>query len=202
MPSVNLLPWRVTRRKRRQRVFYILIGAAVASTLLLMTIMHIGIARQIEYQQQRNQLLKHEIALLDQKITEIQALDKKKKHLLARMAVIQRLQASRPELVHILDALARAVPEGVQLNDLTQMDRLFTINGLAESNARVSLFMRNLDVSPWFQEPMLQVIELNPDDQGKNIRQASKFSLRVGQSREKDPLDDGKTQTAPGYPPP
>ena len=81
MPSVNLLPWRVTRRKRRQRVFYILIGAAAAFTLLLMTIMHIGIARQIEFQQQRNQLLKHEIAQLDQKIAEIQNLDKKKKAL-------------------------------------------------------------------------------------------------------------------------
>lgn len=191
MPNINLLPWRQARRQRQQRNFAILTGAGLGMTALVMLMVHLYIARGIEYQQQRNQLLTAEIALLDQKIKEIQELEKQKKSLIARMEIIQKLQISRPEAVHLFDELARTIPDGVQLIDLTQSDRILALNGIAQSNARVSVYMRNLDLSPWFQEPSLLVIEARPDGKDRKDRQMSRFSLKVTQSEES--LDNAAT---------
>ena len=153
------------------------------------------INRRIEFQQQRNQLLTGELALLDQKIKEIQELEKQKKSLIARMDVIQQLQISRPEAVHLFDELARTIPEGLRLVDLAQNDRTIAVNGVAQSNARVSVYMRNLDQSPWFQEPALQVIEAKPSGGDKTDRQLSRFSLQFKQT------DKTAAETDPRKPP-
>ena len=182
MGGINLLPWREERRKRQQRNFALLTGAALAATALAMLVLHMEINRRIEFQQQRNQLLTSELALLDQKIKEIQELEKQKKSLIARMDVIQQLQISRPEAVHLFDELARTIPEGLRLVDLAQNDRTIAVNGVAQSNARVSVYMRNLDQSPWFQEPALQVIEAKPSGADKKDRQLSRFSLQFKQT--------------------
>jgi type IV pilus assembly protein PilN len=182
MGGINLLPWREERRKRQQRNFALLTGAALAATALALVVVHLEINRRIEFQQQRNQLLTGELALLDQKIKEIQDLEKQKKSLIARMDVIQQLQISRPEAVHLFDELARTVPEGLRLVDLAQNDRTIAVNGVAQSNARVSVYMRNLDQSPWFQEPALQVIEAKPQTGDKKDRQVSRFSLQFKQT--------------------
>jgi len=193
MANINLLPWRQGRRKRQQRDFAVLTSGALVITALLMVMVHANIGQRIEYQQQRNQFLTSEIAVLDQKIKEIQELEKQKKSLIARMGVIQKLQTSRPEAVHLFDELARTIPEGVQLMDLTQTDRTLTLNGIAQSNARVSVYMRNLELSPWLQEPSLLVIESRPDGKEKKDRQMSRFSLKVTQSDD-SPKDAAKSR--------
>jgi type IV pilus assembly protein PilN len=193
MANINLLPWRQARRKRQQRDFAVLTSGALVITALLMVMVHANIGQRIEYQQQRNQFLTSEIAVLDQKIKEIQELEKQKKSLIARMGVIQKLQTSRPEAVHLFDELARTIPEAVQLMDLTQTDRTLTLNGIAQSNARVSVYMRNLELSPWLQEPSLLVIESRPDGKEKKDRQMSRFSLKVTQSDD-SPKDAAKSR--------
>ena len=107
--------------------------------------------------------------------------------------MIQKLQVSRPEAVHLFDELAKTIPEGVQLLDLTQTERQLALNGIAQSNARVSVYMRNLDLSPWFQDPSLLVIEAQAGGKDKNNRQMSRFSLKVTQSEE--------SRAEPGSPP-
>ena len=184
MVNINLLPWREARRKQQQRNFATLTLGALAITALVMVLVHMEFGRRIEYQQQRNQFLTGEIAVLDQKIKEIQELEKKKKNLIARMDVIQQLQVSRPEVVHLFDELGKTIPEGVQISDLTQSDRSIAINGVAQSNARVSVYMRNLDQSPWFQEPSLQIIESQTESKDKKGRQMSRFALKFRQTGE------------------
>lgn len=192
MPDINLLPWRELRRKRLEREFYVMLAAASLFSILIMLLVHMVMAGRIDLQQQRNQLLNSQISILDQRIKTIQELERDKKNLLDRMEVIQRLQASRTEIVHVFDALSKAVPTGVQLLDLTQVEKSLTINGIADSNARVSVFMRNLDVSPWFLEPLLQVIETKSGDSGKKANLPSKFTLHVIQAEEGEPVGENK----------
>ena len=184
MVRINLLPWREARRKQQQRNFITLTLGALAITALVMVLVHMEFSRRIDYQQQRNQFLTSELAVLDRKIKEIQELDKKKKNLIARMDVIQQLQVSRPEVVHLFDELGKTIPEGVQISDLTQSDRSIAINGIAQSNARVSVYMRNLDQSAWFHETSLQVIESQAESKDKKGRQMSRFALKFRQTDE------------------
>jgi type IV pilus assembly protein PilN len=184
MVSINLLPWREARRKQQQRNFATLTLGALSIMALIMVMVHMEFSRRIDYQQQRNQLLTSELAVLDQKIKEIQELEKKKNNLIARMNVIQQLQVSRPEVVHLFDELGKTIPEGVQISDLTQSDRSIAINGVAQSNARVSVYMRNLDQSAWFQEPSLQIIESQAENKDKKGRHMSRFALKFRQTGE------------------
>ena len=115
--------------------------------------------RFIRYQNQRNDILTQEIALLDEQIEEIKGLERQKERLLARMEIIERLQKSRPEVVHLFDELVHTLPDGVHLTSLKQTGRRLEIKGVAESTTRVSAYMRNIDVSEWLENPGLQVIE-------------------------------------------
>jgi len=159
MPRINLLPWREDQRKERQQNF--LVAAAGAVLIGIVTIMVVSwtFDRFIRYQNQRNGILDHEIELLDEKIDEIKGLESQKERLLARMEIIERLQKSRPEVVHLFDELVRTLPDGVYLTSLKQSDRRLEIKGVAESTTRVSAYMRNIDVSEWLENPGLQVIE-------------------------------------------
>lgn len=192
MANINLLPWRELRRKRLEREFHIILAGGAVLAVIIMLLVHLAITRQIDIQQSRNQLLTNELTLLDQRIKEIQELEKDKKNLLDRMEVIQRLQSSRTEIVHIFDALSKAVPPGVQLVELTQVDKSITINGIAESNGRVSVFMRNIDASPWFLEPLLNVIESKSNEPNKKENLSSKFTLHVIQAEEIDRTRESK----------
>ncbi|MCH8958525.1 MAG: PilN domain-containing protein [Proteobacteria bacterium] len=159
MPRINLLPWREDQRKERQQNF--LVAAAGAVLIGIVTIMLVSwtFDRFISYQNQRNGILDKEISLLDEKIEEIKGLERQKERLLARMEIIERLQKSRPEVVHLFDELVRTLPDGVYLTSLKQSDRRLEIKGVAESTTRVSAYMRNIDVSEWLENPGLQVIE-------------------------------------------
>lgn len=175
MARINLLPWRAERRKLRQKEFMSMLGLAAAAALLLSFLIVMYYSGQIEGQQNRNQYLRDQIVLVDQQIKEIEELDKKKANLLARKQVIEELQASRSQMVHLFDELVRTIPEGVRLNSIKQSGQTLTLDGLAQSNARVSSYMRNLEESGWMTSPDLSIIEAKGTDKGlPNV-----FSLKV-----------------------
>ena len=163
MPRINLLPWRAEERKKRQREFaFAAIGAVVAAgavALLLSLVM----SNRIDRQNEKNQILKTEIEKLDRQITEIHGLDNQKQRLLARMEIIQKLQRSRPEVVHLFDQLVRTLPDGVYLTSVKQSDKRLELKGMAQSSTRVSAFMRNIDDSEWLDKPELEVVETKKD---------------------------------------
>lgn len=163
MARINLLPWRDAERKRRQKEFVVAAGGAVVVAALVVFYVHIHIAGLISTQKSRNDYLTGQIKQVDASIKEIKDLEKKKQQLLARMNVIETLQRNRPEVVHLFDELVRRIPDGLYFTQLRQQGNRLTINGEAQSNARVSAFMRNLDESPWFTNPSLDVIETGRD---------------------------------------
>ncbi|MEE8464058.1 MAG: PilN domain-containing protein [Gammaproteobacteria bacterium] len=159
MPRINLLPWREDQRKERQQNFLVASAGAVLIGIVTIMLVSWTFDRFIRYQNQRNDILTREIALLDEKIEEIKGLERQKERLLARMEIIERLQKSRPEVVHLFDELVHTLPDGVYLTSLKQSNRRLEIKGVAESTTRVSAYMRNIDVSEWLENPGLQVIE-------------------------------------------
>jgi type IV pilus assembly protein PilN len=185
MARINLLPWREEARKRRQRLLAILGGAAAGLVLVAGVAVKLQLDAMIAAQEKRNQYLQSEIAVLDRKIREIKKLDERKAALISRMDVIQSLQESRPEAVHLLDTLVDATPGGLFLTSLKQESRRITVEGRAESNARVSAFMRNIDDLGWVGKPVLLLIE-NKDQTGTGF---SHFRMRFEQQRPKDEND-------------
>jgi type IV pilus assembly protein PilN len=147
----------------------------------LLIIMYYG--GQIDGQNNRNTYLTNQIASLDKQIVEIAELDKKKAGLLRRKQVIEELQASRSQMVHLFDELARTIADGTQITSIQQNGTEMTIIGRAQSNARVSTYMRNLDVSGWMGNPDLSVIELRGADPGL----PNEFSLKVTLKNPNDP---------------
>lgn len=177
MPRVNLLPWREERRKLRQREFYALLGAAAGAAALLIVAGEVVLGRIQARQVERNEFIQGEIAVLDRKIAEIRELQAEKAALIARMEVIQELQVLRPQGVKLLDGLARTTPDGAMLTQITQQGTRISLSGVAQSNARVSTFMHNLDDSDRFAEPTLNVITAGE----RSGLPVSNFSLTVPQ---------------------
>lgn len=196
MTRINLLPWRAALRRERQKEFAIWTGLGLALTGAMMLLVRTQIGAAIDSQSRRNQYLEGEIGALERQIAEIRDLEAKKSRLVAKMEIIQQLQLSRPEEVHLFDEIARTVPEGVRLRDLTQEDRAITVNGIAQSNARVSAYMRNLEGSEWLYDPVLEVIENKPDGQVRGKEMGSRFTLRMKQGPKsrigEDPLPTEK----------
>jgi len=159
MPRINLLPWREAERKRKRQEFFLSIGAAVATAALVALLGRWQMNAAIEHQGERNRIISDEIAELDKQIQEIVGLEKQKERLLARMEIIETLQRSRPEIVHVFDELVRILPEGVYLTYLKQTGTRFEIRGVAQSSTRVSAFMRNIDASEWLADPALQIVQ-------------------------------------------
>ncbi|HFD92057.1 MAG TPA: pilus assembly protein PilN [Gammaproteobacteria bacterium] len=186
MTCINLLPWREARRKEQQRQFFTIAGAAAVLMGVIVFYIHMHIGGLIDNQNNRNNYLEDEIAVVDKKIAEIKTLKTEKKKLLARMNIIQQLQTRRPEIVHLFDDLVRSVPPGIYLTKAQQQDTAVIFEGVAQSNARVSSFMRNLDGSDWYENPRLEVIKA--DDKGR-VR-TSHFVLRVNKAGH----DLGKTE--------
>jgi type IV pilus assembly protein PilN len=159
MPRINLLPWREAERKRKRQEFYLSLGAALATAGLITLLGYWQMSSSIQHQRDRNDYLTREIAALDKQIEEINGLDAQKRRLLARMEIIETLQRSRPEIVHVFDEVVRLLPEGVYLTYLKQSGTRFEIRGIAQSSTRVSSFMRNIDASQWLSEPTLQIVQ-------------------------------------------
>ena len=175
MARINLLPWRAERRALRQKEFVTMLGFAAGAAILVSFLIVMYYNGQIEGQEARNTYLQGEIKKVESQIAEIEELDKKKANLLARKEVIEQLQASRSQMVHLFDELVRTIPEGVRLNSIQQAGSTLTLEGYAQSNARVSSYMRNLEASGWITNPDLKVIEAKGSDKGL----PNMFSLRV-----------------------
>ncbi len=159
MPRINLLPWREEQRKERQKQFGLAIVGAVLAGGLFIWVANFGYQMRIDSQNERNARLQAEIDEISRAITEIEGLERQKERLLARMEIIEQLQRSRPEVVHLFDEMVKATPEGVFLTSLRQQGRNLQISGTAQSSTRVSALMRNIDSSEWLTNPQLDKIE-------------------------------------------
>ncbi len=173
MAKINLLPWREERRKEQQRQFLTLLGLSVLLMVLVIVAVHLEYARSISVQNSRNAYLQKEIRQVEEQIKEITKLERDKQRLIDRIDKIQILQRNRPEVVHLFDEVVRIIPEGVYLSSLKQQGNLLTIEGLAQSNARVSAFMRGIDKSGWLKGPILDVIE------AKNKKETKERSFKI-----------------------
>ena len=159
MPRINLLPWRDEQRKERQVQFLIALGAAALAACLLAFLGYLAFSSMIDSQQHRNDRLRTEIKKLDKQIEEINSLETAKQNFIARMQIIEKLQQSRPEIVHVFDEIVKTLPDGAYLTAIKQTDQKFKFDGIAQSSTRVSAFMRNMDSSEWLRNPELQVVQ-------------------------------------------
>ena len=178
MARINLLPWREEERKEQQKTLLTITGMSAILMALIIVALYMEIGRQIGSQENRNNYINSEIQKVEQQIAEITTLEKEKQQLLKRMEVIQRLQRNRPEVVHLFDELPKMLPEGMYLKSVSQNGVNLMIEGIAQSNARVSAFMRNIEESPWINDPKLEVIQ---EDKQIDYPGARKFSLRAQQ---------------------
>ena len=176
MPSINLLPWRQALRQRRRKEFLVGIVAAVALSVVIALLANFAVSSMIDAQKRRNELLTAEIAELDKAIEQILALEEQKARMIARMQVIDTLQASRPEVVKLFDQMVSTLPEGVYLTSVKQSGRKLEFNGVAQSSTRVSAFMRNIDSSEALSAPELKVIQT-----GANAGPGAQFTLFASQ---------------------
>jgi len=177
MARINLLPWREELRAEQQRQFLTIMGLSVVLIGLIIAVVHIQYANMINTQIQRNQFLTAQIAEVDAQIKEIEKLESDKQSLQARISVIQQLQGNRPEIVHLFDEIARILPQGLYLKSIKQAGKAITIIGYAQSNARVSAFMRSIEASDWLTNPILDIIKLdNKEEDGSR-----EFTLRAMQ---------------------
>jgi type IV pilus assembly protein PilN len=159
MPRINLLPWRDEQRKERQVQFLIAMGAAFLVAGLLTFLGYLLFSSMIDGQQHRNDRLRTEIKKLDKQIEEINSLETSKQNFIARMQIIEKLQQSRPEIVHVFDEIVKTLPDGAYLTSIKQTDQKFRFDGVAQSSTRVSAFMRDIDSSEWLKNPELQVVQ-------------------------------------------
>ena len=194
MIRINLLPHREQRRKERRQRFFALIGLMLLLGAGVGLVVHLIIAGYIDAQESRNAVFKTEIAKLDKDIAEIKRLQEQIDALLARKKVIESLQSYRAETVHVFNDLARLIPEGVMLKSLTQKGLKIELKGQAQSNARVSTLMRNLDGSPYLESPQLVEIKAASVDN----RRVGDFVLNVNIERPKTIDDADKRQQAGG----
>jgi type IV pilus assembly protein PilN len=180
MIRINLLPHRALRRKALQRQFFVVAAVVALFGAGIWFLVHSLLADRIEDQLARNRFLEEKIVELDKQIEEIKKLQEQTAQLLARKKVVESLQANRAEAVHLLDELVRQLPDGVYLKAVKQTGQRVAINGYAQSNARVSTLMRNLESSPWLEQASL--VEIKTALQ--NNQRLSEFQLNVNLARQ------------------
>lgn len=191
MTRINLLPWREARRKQQQRHFMSMLAIAAVVAVMGVLLAHLQITDRLEHQETRNQYLRSEIEQLKKVAAEIKQMDETKGRLLGRLEIIQNLQHKRPGMVYALDALVRHLPEEIYLTSLKSEGNQLVLKGTASSNNVLSDFMRELEKSPWFGEPILKVIE----NKEVNSIRASEFELAVARKIQlTDHQDDEELQ--------
>jgi type IV pilus assembly protein PilN len=168
------------------------LGGGTLAALVAMGATYMMFGSMIDAQDQRNEMLRAEIKQLDKQIEEINNLESSKQKFIARMEIIEKLQRSRPEIVHVFDEIVRQLPEGVYLTGVKQQDKRLKFEGIAQSSTRVSTFMRNIDGSEWLKNPELEVVETKT---GQAV-QGSSFTLFADQVSNAGTADD--TKKAPG----
>jgi type IV pilus assembly protein PilN len=176
MPRINLLPWREQQRTERKKSFGVGIAAATVAALAVAGAGFLMFNSMIAAQQARNARLSTEIKLLDKQIEEINSLETQKQQFIARMQIIEKLQRSRPEIVHVFDTFVQTVPSGTFLTSIKQNGAKFKITGVAQSATRVSSFMRNIEGSQWLKNAELELVESK-----KGNALGSEFTLSADQ---------------------
>jgi len=195
MAKINLLPWRQELRKQKQKETVNLMVLSVLAGFIILGLVHTYIAGLESYQEQRNQMLQSEITLLDKKIIDIKDIEAKKSKLLAKIELIQKLQKSRPEIVHLFDEIPKNTPDGVFLTKFTQTGSELIFEGKSQSNARISAFMRAIEASPWLQTPTLNVIQSPAKTDTEHL---SDFTLRAKQGTQNTKTENGDTNEPVG----
>lgn len=190
MAHVNLLPWRAERRKQREREFYMQLAAAFVAAVVVLLMWIFWMDSRIDNQNERNAYLQTEIKQLDVRIAKIKDLDKVRKHLLARKQIIEQLQADRSQMVHLFDELVKTIPSSARLTALKQNGQSMSLDGVAQSNASVAEYMRNIEASPWMGHADLRKTENTHNE----TRMPYTFGLNVSLSR---PETDASASTAP-----
>lgn len=186
MAKINLLPWREVHRQEKKKEFFVILAGVVVLSGFIAFLWVSNVQSAITEQNARNRLLKSEISALEKQVSEIEQLKQRREELLARMRVIQDLEGTRPVIVRYFDDMVRAIPDGVYLNLMQREGESIRLEGIAESNNRVSSFMRNLDESDWFAAPNLRSVIAAPE-QGE---QANSFIMTVRTSAPADETDD------------
>ena len=186
MPRINLLPWREEERKRRQRDFGLAMGGAVLAAIAVIMLTMLAYSQMISAQERRNARLTEEITELQRSIEEIDGLERQKERLLARMEIIDQLQKSRPEIVHLFDEMVRQLPEGVYLTGLRQTGRTVEVRGVAQSSTRVSALMRQIDASDWLGDPEVERVETRQSGASRK----AEFVVYLKQTREDSEMEE------------
>ncbi len=206
MAHVNLLPWRAERRKQREREFYLQLVTALVVGVGVLMLWMFWMNQRIDNQNERNTYLQNEIKQVDVRIAKIQDLEKVRAHLLTRKQIIEQLQADRSQMVHLFDELVKTIPSSSRLTALKQSGQTMSLDGVAQSNASVAEYMRNIESSPWMGHADLRKTENTHDAS----RMPYTFGLDVALSRPKaDEADAGaaaastsaQPATAPVQPP-
>ncbi len=173
MIRINLLPHREEKRRTQQLQFIVLSVISLVLGAVVVGLVHVAISTRISYQERRNTYLNQEITVLDKQISEIKKLREQTQALLARKNVVEDLQSTRSDVVHLLDQLLRILPDGIYLKNVRQTGYVISLNGYAQSNARISTLMRSIEDSPWLDTPTL--IEIHAV--GTGGARLSEFSL-------------------------
>jgi type IV pilus assembly protein PilN len=200
MARINLLPWRAERRAVRKREFLIMLAMAGAAGVAAFLGAMFWMDARIENQVDRNNYMTAQIKEVEKKLTEIEDLEKTRNKLLQRKQVIEQLQANRSQMVHMFDELVHTIPEGVRLTALKQVGDILTLEGVAQSNASVATYMRNVEASPWLGHPDLKKTEIKRTAEKRMPYDfAMDVKLRKPAGSEENP-DGTAPDAAPGAP--
>ena len=190
MAHINLLPWRAERRKVRQREFFTQLGAAALVAIGFLLLWWLWMDMRIENQNERDAYLQDQIKQVDARLTKINDLEKVRAQLLARKQIIEQLQANRSQMVHLFDELVKTIPGSARLVSIKQNGDHMVLGGVAQSNASVADYMRNIEISPWMGQADLSKTENSHDAS----RMPYTFGLTVALQRPKQ--DDAAAQGA------
>ncbi|MGA2024082.1 MAG: PilN domain-containing protein [Steroidobacteraceae bacterium] len=164
MPRINLLPWRDQQRRERKLAFFVSLGIAAGVAAVVAFAAYLLVGSMIDAQEQRNDRLRAQIKVLDKQIEEINDLEAQKQRFISRMQIIEKLQRSRPEVVHLFDELVKVMPDGTYLSSVKETGNKLKLEGVAQSSTRVSTLMRNIAASQWLRNPELEVVETAKDN--------------------------------------
>jgi type IV pilus assembly protein PilN len=169
MPRINLLPWREQERRERKMAFFVALGIAAGVAAVTAFAAYLLLGSMIDAQEARNDRLRAQIKVLDKQIEEINDLEAQKQKFISRMQIIEKLQRSRPEVVHLFDELVKSMPDGTYLTSVKQDGVKLKLEGVAQSSTRVSTLMRNIAASEWLRNPELEVVETTKDNIGSRF---------------------------------
>jgi len=169
MPRINLLPWRDQQRRERKLAFFIALGGGAVVAAIAAFIAYLLLGSMIDAQEHRNDRLRAQIKVLDKQIEEINDLEAQKQKFISRMQIIEKLQRSRPEVVHLFDELVKQMPDGTYLTSVKQTGPKLKLEGVAQSSTRVSALMRGISASQWLRNPELEVVQTKSDTAGSSF---------------------------------